>query len=70
MRLEYGKDTIWNCLRIFSMECDWNLVKTQFGIVSEFFQCDWNLAKTQFGSVSNIFDEMRLEFLRQNLELS
>ena len=37
MRLEFGYDTIWNCLRIFSMRCDWNLAKTQFGIVLEYF---------------------------------
>ena len=35
MRLEFGKDTICNCLRIFSMKCDWNLAETQFGIVLE-----------------------------------
>ena len=64
MRLEYGKDTIWNCPRLFSMRQDWNLAKTQFGIVSEYFRSDaigiWlrqNLKLSQ-----NIFDEMRLEF--------
>ena len=40
MRLEFGKDTIWNCLRVFSMRCDWNLAETQFGIVLEKFRCD------------------------------
>ena len=38
MRLESGQDTIFNCLRIFSMRCGWKLAKTQFGIVLEFFQ--------------------------------
>ena len=40
MRLEFGSDTIWNCLRVFPMSCDWNLDKTQIGIVLEFFQSD------------------------------
>ena len=40
MRLEFGGDTIWNCLRIFSMRCDWILAETQFGIVLGYFQSD------------------------------
>ena len=38
MHLEFGFDKIWNCLRTFSMRCNWNLAKTKFGIVSEYFQ--------------------------------
>ena len=38
MRLESGKDTILNCLRIFSLRCDGNFAKTQFGIVLECFR--------------------------------
>ena len=33
-------DKIWNCLRIFSRRCNWNLAKTQFGIVLEYFRGD------------------------------
>ena len=40
MRLEFGWDTNWNCLRRFSMRCDWNLAETQFGSVLEFFRWD------------------------------
>ena len=40
MRLQFGSDTIWNCLRIFSMRCDWILAKTQVGIVLGYFQSD------------------------------
>ena len=40
MRLEFGYDIIWNCLSKFSMRCDWNLAKTQIGIVLEFFRLD------------------------------
>ena len=36
--MEFGYDTIWNCLGIISIRCDWNLAKTQIGIVLEFFQ--------------------------------
>ena len=38
MRLEFGYDTIWKCLRMFSMTCDWNLAETQFEIVLEHFR--------------------------------
>ena len=37
-RDKIDKDIIWNCLRIFSMRCDWNLAKTQFGSVLEYFR--------------------------------
>ena len=40
MRLEFGYDTNWNCLGIFSIRCDGNLAKTQIGIVLEFFRLD------------------------------
>ena len=33
-------DKIWNCLRIFSMRFNWNLAKTRFGIVLEYFRGD------------------------------
>ena len=38
MQLEFGEDKIWNCLRLFSMRCNWNLAKTRFGIVLEYFR--------------------------------
>ena len=40
MRLELSYDIIWNCLGIFSIICDWNLAKTQIGIVLEYFRLD------------------------------
>ena len=40
MRLEFGSDTILNCLRIFSMRCDWNLAETQFQFVLEYIRID------------------------------
>ena len=53
-------DKIWNCLRIFPRRCNWNLAKTQFEIVLEYFRGDvigiWlrhNLKLSQ-----NIFEEM------------
>ena len=52
--LEFGYDTIWNCLRIFSMRCDWNLAKKHFGCALEFFRGD------AFGII----------WLRHNLEFS
>ena len=63
MRLEFGYDKIWNCLGIFSIRCDWNLVKTQIGIVLEYLRLDamgiW--LRHNLELPSNIFDEMRLE---------
>ena len=49
---------------MLSMRCDWNLAKTQFGIVLGYFRLDaigifWlrpNLEMSQ-----NVFDDMRLE---------
>ena len=35
MQLEFGYDKIWNCLRIFSMRCNWNSARTVFGISLE-----------------------------------
>ena len=43
------------------MRCDWNLAKTQFGIVLEYFQSMID-AKTQFGIVL-----AKTQFGRQNL---
>ena len=49
---------------MFSMRCDWNLAKTQFGIVLDFFRLDvigiWlgNNLKMPY----KIFHEMQLEF--------
>ena len=37
-QLEFRKDITENCLRIFSMTGDWNLVKTLFKNVLEFFR--------------------------------
>ena len=64
MRLEFVSDTFWNCLSIFSMRCDWNLAKTQIGIVLEYFRWDaigiWLRRTLELSQ--NIFDEMRLDF--------
>ena len=64
MRLEFGSDTKWNCLKKFSMRCNRNLARAQFGIVLEFFRLDaigvWlgnNLKVPQ-----SILDEMQLGF--------
>ena len=40
MQSEIGSDTIWNCLRIISVSCNWNLAKTRFGIVLEYLRGD------------------------------
>ena len=37
MQFEFGLDKIWNCVRLFSMRCNWNLAKLRFGIVLEYF---------------------------------
>ena len=46
------------------MRCDWNLAKTHYEIVLEFFRRDaigiWLRHKLKLSL--NIFDEMRLEF--------
>ena len=46
------------------MRCDWNMAKTQIGIVLEFFRLDlmgiWLRHNLKLSY--NIFDEMRLEF--------
>ena len=38
MQLEFGYDTIWICLRIFSLRCNWNLDTIQFGFVFDLFR--------------------------------
>ena len=38
--MEFGSNTIWNCPKKFSMRCNWNLAKAQFGIVIDFFRLD------------------------------
>ena len=40
IQLNFVYDTFWKCLRLFSKRCNWNLTKTQFGIVSEQFRSD------------------------------
>ena len=54
------------------MRCDWNLAKTQFGIVLGYFRLDviGILAKTQIGTVLECFqlDAMGI-WLRHNLEM-
>ena len=40
MQLEFGSDKIWNCFRIFSMRCNWNLARTMFGISLDNFRGD------------------------------
>ena len=39
-RLEFGKDIILKCLRVFSLRGNWNLAKTRFRLVLECFQCE------------------------------
>ena len=64
MQLYFGQDTIWNCLRISSVRCNWNLTKTQFGILSENFRYDaigiWLIQDLELSQ--NIFEEIQLEF--------
>ena len=64
MQLEFGYDMIWNCLRIFSMRCNWNLAKTRLGIVLEHFRSDaigiW--LRQDLDLFQIIFNEMQLEF--------
>ena len=64
MRLEFGYDTVWNCLRIILITCDWNLAITYFGNVIENFRRDaiaifprLNLEPSQ-----NNFNEIRLDY--------
>ena len=40
MQLNFGRDRIWNCLRIFPMRCNWILAETTFEIISEEFRWD------------------------------
>ena len=37
---EIDTDIMWNSIRGFSMRCDWNLAKTPFAIVLEYFRLD------------------------------
>ena len=64
MQLEFGRDKIWNFLRIFSRRCNCNLAKTRFGIVLDYFRCDtigiW--LRQDLELFQNIFDEMQLDF--------
>ena len=53
---KFGRDKFQNCLRIFSMSGDWNLVKTLFEnvrIISR--RGNWNLVKTIFENVLEYF---------------
>ena len=63
MRLELGSETILHSLRMFSMGCEWNLAKTGFGIVFEYFRSDaigvW--LRQILDLPQNIFDEMEFE---------
>ena len=36
MQLNFGQDTTWQCLRVFSIRCNLISAKTQFGNVSEY----------------------------------
>ena len=64
MQLEFGSDKIWNCLRIFSMRCNSNLVRTIFENSLEYFRGDaigfW--LRQDLELFQNIFNEMQLEF--------
>ena len=40
MHLNFGWNRIWNCRRLFPMRFYWILVKTEFGIVLEYFRWD------------------------------
>ena len=65
MQLEFGYDKIWNCLRIFSMRCNWNLAKTRFGIVLEHFR--WHAIgiwlRQDLELFQIIFNEMQMQFV-------
>ena len=38
--MEFGKDITENWVRIFSLRGNWNLAKTRFRLVLEYFQCE------------------------------
>ena len=38
--MEFGSDKVWNCLKIFSTRCNWNLARTIFGISFDYFRGD------------------------------
>ena len=38
--MEFGSDKFWNCLKMFSTRCNWNLARTIFGIYLEYFRGD------------------------------
>ena len=62
--MEFGSDKVWNCLKIFSTRCNWNLARTKFGISSEYFRGDasgfW--LRQDLELFQNFFNEMQLEF--------
>ena len=64
MQLEFGSDKVWNCPKIFSTRCNWNLTRTIFGISLEFFRGDasgfW--LRQDLELFLNFFNEMQLEF--------
>ena len=64
MEIEFGKDTLWNCLRIFSKRCKWNLAKTKIGNVLKYFRREgiriWPRHNLEISW--NIFVEMEIEF--------
>ena len=64
MQMNFGSDTIWNCLRMFSIRCNWNIPRTQSGIVLE--QLRWDEIEFQLrrnmDMSSNNFDERQLNF--------
>ena len=69
-REKIDKDITWTFLRMFLMSCDWNLSKTQFGILLEYFQWEAiGIWKRQSLDLSeNIFDERPLEFGKDRIE--
>ena len=38
--MEFGSDKVWNCLKIVSTRCNWNLARKIFGISLEYFRGD------------------------------
>ena len=62
--MEVGSDKVWNCLKIFSTRCNWNLAGTKFGISLEYFREDaialWLKQDLELSWI--VFDGIQLEF--------
>ena len=62
--MEFGSDKVWNCLKIFSTRCNWNLARTIFGISLTYFRGDaigiWLRQGLELSQI--FFDELQLEY--------